>query len=426
MRLSSFFLPVSKNNPQDAQIISHRLMIRSGMIYQNTSGIYSYLPLAQRVIQNLERIIEAGLNKIGCQRITMPTIQPASLWVESGRYGDYGKEMLRFQDRHDRPLVYGPTHEEVVTDIARAYIKSYRQLPKTLYQIHWKFRDEIRPRFGVMRGREFLMKDAYSFDETEQGARQTYENIFNAYLDIFNMMGLHVIPLKADPGPIGGDLSHEFHVLANTGESALYYDQAFHDLQPQDMTMEKLTQLYAMSDDQHDPYQCPIPKEKLQSKRGIEVGHVFYFGDKYTKSMRMTIVNRNGDQIYPQMGSYGIGVTRLLAAIIESSHDAQGIIWPKEVTPFQVGLINLKENHTTKADDLYTVLLNHHISCLYDDTDEGVGKKFSTMDLIGLPLQIIIGDKIQENLIEFKIRQTGDRHIISVNDAIGFIKDFYG
>lgn len=425
MRLSSFLLPVSKNNPQDAQIVSHRLMIRAGMIYQNTSGIYSYLPLAQRVIQKLDHIIETGLNKIGCQRITMPTIQPASLWIESGRYGDYGKEMLKFEDRHDRPLVYGPTHEEVVTDIARAYIKSYRQLPKILYQIHWKFRDEIRPRFGVMRGREFLMKDAYSFDETEQGARHTYEKMFNAYLDIFKMMGLNVIPLKADPGPIGGDLSHEFHVLADTGESELYYDEAFHELQPQDMTMEKLTQLYAVADDQHDPYQCSIPKERLKSRRGIEVGHIFYFGDKYTKSMNMITVNSKGEPIHPQMGSYGIGVTRLLGAIIESSHDAQGIIWPKEVTPFQVGLINLKEDHKVKADELYHHLLDHHLSCLYDDTDEGIGKKFSTMDLIGLPLQIIIGDRIQENLVEIKIRHTGDRHIMSMTDAVKFVEDFY-
>lgn len=418
MRLSQYFLPTLKEIPAEAQIASHRLMLRAGLIYQTTSGIYTWLPLGQRVLMQLDKIISEEQDNIGCHRIIMPTIQPAHLWQESGRYEDYGKEMLRIKDRHEREMLYGPTHEEIITDVVRQYAGSYRQLPLCLYQIHWKFRDEIRPRFGVMRGREFYMKDAYSFDLDVVSARRSYEKMYNAYLQTFARMGIKAVPMQADSGAIGGDLSHEFHVVADTGESAIYYDKAFETMDPSDYTMEKLSKLYAVSDEKHNPANCPIKSDQLIARRGIEVGHIFYFGTKYSRAMNFKVTGSDGQPIYPEMGSYGIGVSRLVGAIIESSHDQHGIIWPEAVAPFLIGLIDAKNDPATQAfsAQLYEKLNNARISVLYDDRNERAGSKFSDMDLIGLPWQVIVGGKtITNNTVEVKNRCTGIREDLSVD-----------
>jgi prolyl-tRNA synthetase len=427
MRFSSYFLPILKENPQNAHIASHRLMLRAGLVHQTTSGIYSWLPFGQRVLSKLETLIEEEQNRIGCHRIIMPTIQPAHLWQESGRYEDYGREMLRMQDRHDRPMLYGPTHEEVITDIARSYLTSYRQLPQVWYQIHWKFRDEIRPRFGVMRGREFLMKDGYSFDLTVEAAQATYRRVFQSYMKTFRRMGLEVIPVQADTGPIGGDLSYEFHVLADTGESALYYDQAFQDLKPHEDTFEHLTSLYAMADEKHLPDFCPLEPDRLLTRRGIEVGHIFYFGQKYSRPMNFSVMGENSAIIYPEMGSYGMGVTRLVGAIIEAHHDDQGIIWPESIAPFQIGLILVKTGDSclvNKTQTLYQKLTELGLSVLYDDREERAGFKFATMDLIGLPWQVIVGEKTStEGLFELKCRRTQERNFFSQDQLLTFLKN---
>jgi prolyl-tRNA synthetase len=417
MRLSHYFMPVLKEIPQDAQIPSHRLMIRAGLIHQTASGIYSWLPMGLRVLETLERIIADEQNRMGCHRILMPTIQPAHLWQESGRYEDYGQEMLRILDRHDRPMLYGPTHEEVITDIARSHLTSYRQLPQIWYQIHWKFRDEIRPRFGVMRGREFLMKDGYSFDRTVEASHQTYRRMFTCYMQTFARMGLSVIPAKADTGPIGGDYSHEFHVLADTGESAIYYDRAFHDLLPAEQTFDRVHALYAATDEKHQPEQCPVHPDQLRTRRGIEVGQIFYFGQKYSRAMSFTVVDEHGNTMHPEMGSYGIGVSRLVGAIIEANHDEHGIVWPEPVAPFRVGLVQAKpgqETLTQIADTLYQALTDHLVPTLYDDRDERAGAKFATMDLIGLPWHVIVGNQTaQDGQFELKCRRTGVRESCS-------------
>ena len=420
MRLSQYFLPTLKEIPAEAQIPSHRLMLRAGLIYQTMSGIYTWLPLGQRVLMQLDKIISEEQDRIGCHRIIMPTIQPAHLWQESGRYEDYGKEMLRIKDRHEREMLYGPTHEEIITEVVRQYVGSYRQLPLCLYQIHWKFRDEIRPRFGVVRSREFLMKDAYSFDLDAVGARKSYEKMYNAYLQTFARMGIKAVPMQADSGAIGGDLSHEFHVVADTGESAIYYDKAFETMDSADYTMEKLSKLYAVSDEKHNPATCPIKSEQLISRRGIEVGHIFYFGTKYSRAMNFKVTGSDGQPIYPEMGSYGIGVSRLVGAIIESSHDQHGIIWPEAVAPFLIGLIDAKNDPATQAfsTQLYEKLNNARISVLYDDRNERAGSKFSDMDLIGLPWQVIVGSKtVANSTVEVKNRRTGAREDLSV-DAV--------
>jgi prolyl-tRNA synthetase len=421
MRLSQYFLPTLKENPAEAHIASHRLMLRAGMINQTTSGIYTWLPLGELVLKRIDQIVALEQDRIGCHRVTMPTVQPAHLWQESGRYEDYGKEMLRIQDRHEREMLYGPTHEEVITDVVRQYISSYRQLPLCLYQIHWKFRDEIRPRFGVMRGREFYMKDAYSFDIDMESARQSYEKMYNAYLRTFAKMGLKAVPMRADSGAIGGDLSHEFHVVADTGESAIYYDRAFETLTEDDYSMAKLGKLYAVSDEKHDPATCPISPDQLVSRRGIEVGHIFYFGTKYSKSMGLKVSGPDGKPIYPEMGSYGIGVSRLVAAIIESSQDEHGIIWPEEVAPFRIGLIDAKNDAQTQAisEQLHERLTNAGISVLYDDRSERAGVKFSDMDLIGLPWHVIVGGKTLTNgTVEIKNRRTGAREDLSLDGVV--------
>lgn len=417
MKVSSYFIPTLREDPAEATVLSHRLMLRSGMIYQTANGIYTWLPLGLRVLQKVENIIADEQNKAGGARLLMPTIQPATLWQESGRYDDYGKEMLRIKDRHDRDMLYGPTHEEVITDIGRQFLKSYRQLPAFFYQISWKFRDEIRPRFGVMRCREFLMEDGYTFDKTKDGAVQAYQRIVLSYLRVFARLSLRVIPVRASAGAIGGNMSHEFHVMAETGESAVYYDAVYDSLNMQEITFEQIDQIYTAADEKHDAAQCPVPAERLCSARGIEVGHVFYFGTKYSKAMGLSLIGPDGQAFYPEMGSYGIGVSRLIAAIIEASHDDAGIIWPESVAPFQLGIIVAKKDDQTGieiAESIHQKLTNQGFEVLYDDREERAGVKFSDMDLIGLPHQLIIGSQIKDGLVEWKNRKTGERTNIPV------------
>lgn len=434
MRLSRYFLPTLKETPAEAQIVSHRLMLRAGLIRQQAAGIYSWLPLGFRVLERIARIVREEQDAAGCHEILMPTIQPAELWKESGRYDDYGKEMLRFRDRHDRELLYGPTNEEMVTDIFRTYVKSYRQLPVLLYHIQWKFRDEVRPRFGVMRGREFLMKDSYSFDLDQAGARRSYNKMFVAYLRTFARLGLKAIPMRAETGPIGGDLSHEFIILAETGESQVFvhrdlverdilaeavdYDS---DLQP---LVDSWTSLYAATDEKHDEAAfAAIPPEKRVAARGIEVGHIFYFGTKYSgpEAMNVTVQGPDGKPVHPEMGSYGIGVSRLVGAIIEASHDEAGIIWPESVAPFRVALLNLKVGDATTdalCADLYERLRANGVEVLYDDREERAGVKFADADLIGLPWQVIVGPKgAAGGMVELKRRKGGERHELD-RDAV--------
>jgi prolyl-tRNA synthetase len=434
MRLSRFFMPTLKENPSEAQIVSHRLMLRAGMIRQSSAGIYSWLPLGHRVLRRIEQIVREEMDATGCQELLMPSIQPADLWRESGRYDDYGKEMLRITDRHERDMLYGPTHEEVITDIFRNTIRSYRDLPKNLYQIQWKFRDEVRPRFGVMRGREFFMKDNYSFDLDYAGAKISYNKMFVAYLRTFSRMGLRAIPMQAESGAIGGDLSHEFIVLAETGESEVYCHRDLieldvlgevidyeADLEP---VIARWTDAYAATDEKHDVarFEAEVPEDRRIATRGIEVGHIFYFGTKYSKSMGASVTGPEGEEIFPEMGSYGIGVSRLVGAIIEASHDDDGIIWPESVAPFKVGLINLKANDdacTNACDDLYARLNAAGVETLYDDSDERAGAKFATMDLIGLPWQLVVGPRgLKAGVVELKNRASGEREELSVEAAL--------
>jgi prolyl-tRNA synthetase len=432
MRLSAYFLPLLRENPSEAQIVSHRLMLRAGMIRQSSAGIYSWLPLGLRVLQKVEQIVREEQDRAGALEVLMPTIQPADLWRESGRYDDYGKEMLRIKDRHERDMLYGPTNEEQITEIFRDAVKSYRELPKNLYHIQWKFRDEVRPRFGVMRGREFLMKDAYSFDLDAKGAKHSYNKMFVAYLRTYARMGLKAIPMRAETGPIGGDLSHEFIILAETGESAVYCDKAWletdilaaevdydSDLEP---AFKKWTSLYAATDDMHDAAKSPLPPDQLVTARGIEVGHIFYFGTKYSKPMNAVVTGPNGETMPVEMGSYGIGVSRLVGAIIEASHDDKGIIWPEAIAPFRVGLINLRvadAKCVAAADSLHARLRAAGIETLYDDRDESAGAKFATMDLIGLPWQLVLGPRgLAAGTVELKNRASGAKEEIPVDAAL--------
>ncbi len=434
MRLSRYFLPVLKEAPSDAQIVSHQLMLRAGMIRQEAAGIYAWLPLGLRVLNKIEQIVREEMDRAGAIELLMPTVQLAELWRESGRYDDYGDEMLRITDRHKRELLFGPTAEEVVTDIFRASVKSYKDLPKNLYNIQWKFRDERRPRFGVMRGREFLMKDAYSFDLDAEGARKSYNRMFVAYLNLFARMGLKAVPMRADTGPIGGDLSHEFIVLAETGENAVFchkdlvempapgpdLDWINGDLQP---LVNQRTALYAATEEMHDEAAFhALPEGDRLSARGIEVGHIFSFGTKYSEPMKATIQGPDGQQVPAQMGSYGVGVSRLLGAIIEASHDEGGIIWPESVAPFDVGIVNMRQGDAAcdaACETAYNVLQAAGRDVLYDDTDARGGAKFATMDLIGLPWQLIVGPKgIAEGVVEIKNRKTGERHTASLDSVL--------
>jgi prolyl-tRNA synthetase len=426
MRLSRFFLPVLKEVPADVQIVSHQLMLRAGMIRQEAAGIYAWLPLGLRVLKKIEQIVREEMDRAGAIELLMPTLQLADLWKESGRYEAYGDEMLRITDRHDRQLLYGPTAEEVVTDIFRASVKSYKDLPLNLYNIQWKFRDERRPRFGVMRGREFLMKDAYSFDLNEADARRSYNRMFIAYLNTFARMGLKAVPTRADTGPIGGDLSHEFIVLAETGESQIYCHKDLvemgapgpdvdwdGDLSP---LVEARTSLYAAADEMHDEAAyAAIPEDKRLTARGIEVGHIFYFGTKYSEPMKARVSGPDGQDHVVHMGSYGVGVSRLLGAIIEASHDENGIIWPEAVAPFDLALINLRvgdEACDAACEKTYAAMNAAGKTVLYDDTSERPGGKFATADLIGLPWQMIVGPKsIAEGNVEVRNRATGEKSV---------------
>ncbi|MFN7710305.1 MAG: proline--tRNA ligase [Holosporales bacterium] len=414
MRLSRYFLPTLKENPSEAQIVSHRLMLRSGMIYQTAAGIYSWLPMGVKVLNKIAQVVREEQNRAGAHEVIMPTIQPADLWKESGRYDAYGAEMLRMQDRHERDLLYAPTAEEIVTDIGRKFIKSYRDVPQMLYQINWKFRDEIRPRFGVMRGREFLMKDCYSFDLNQEDAHKSYRAMMEAYVRTFHRLGLTAVPVRATTGPIGGDLSHEFQVLAQTGESTLYYDEALDSLIDQggSVDVDRLMSLYAREEEMHDPSTCPVPAERLKMKRGIEVGHVFYLGTKYSEALSAMVTDRDGKSRTIHMGCYGIGVSRLIGAIIEAHHDEAGIIWPAAVAPFHVGLLNLKVGDAVcdaLCDKLYEQLHQQGLEVLYDDRSDSAGAKFANMDLIGLPWQVRVGPRgAAAGKVEVKNRATGE------------------
>lgn len=420
MKYSEFFIPTLKDVPNDAEIASHKLMIKAGMIKQSSSGIYSWLPLGFKVLKKIEQIVREEQDYAGANEMLMPTIQSSDLWIKSGRYDDYGKEMLRIKDRSGREMLYGPTNEELITDIFQTYVTSYRDLPKNLYHIQWKFRDEVRPRFGVMRGREFLMKDNYSFDLNEEEAKISYNKMFKAYIKTFLRMGLTPISLRAETGPIGGNLSHEFQILANTGESKLYYDKELESLNPENLDPNKLQSYYAAVDDQHDKNNCPIPKENLKISKGIEVGHIFYFGTKYSEKLNAFVQDQDGKRVAVHMGSYGIGVSRLVGALIEANHDDKGIKWPKSVAPFNLSIVNLMPddlNCNTKSIEYYSFFMNSNIDTLYDDRNCSIGKKLSDNDLIGIPLQIIIGKRdLTAGLVELKDRILNKVEKIKIED----------
>jgi prolyl-tRNA synthetase len=434
MRLSRYFLPLLRETPAEAQIVSHRLMLRAGLVRQEAAGIYAWLPLGFKVLRKIEQIVREEMDRAGAVEILMPTLQPSDLWRESGRYDAYGPEMLRITDRHERELLYGPTNEEMVTDIFRAYVRSYKALPLNLYHTQWKFRDEVRPRFGVMRGREFLMKDAYSFDLDKEAARRSYNRMYVAYLRAFDRMGLVTIPMRADTGPIGGDLSHEFHVLAETGESQVYLDQNLLDMPipPEtvdfDGDLEPIVQarsaMYAATGDVHDQarFEAEVPEARRMSTRGIEVGQIFYFGSKYSAPMKANVTGPDGKDVPVEMGSYGIGVSRLVGAIIEASHDEAGIVWPEPVAPFDIGLVNLKSGDAktdAACDDLYAKLTAATVDVLYDDTAERPGAKFASMDLIGLPWQVVVGPRgLEKGLVEIKNRKTGVKEELSADAVV--------
>ena len=442
MRLSRYFLPVLKETPAEAQIVSHRLMLRAGLIKQASAGIYSWLPLGFKVLKRLEQIVHEEQTRAGHIPMLMPTLQSADLWRESGRYDDYGQEMLRIRDRHDRDMLYGPTNEELITDIFRSYVKSYKDLPLTLYHIQWKFRDEIRPRFGVMRGREFLMKDGYNFDLTKEAALHAYNRHLVSYLRMYERMGLQAIPMRADGGPIGGDYTHEFLVLAETGESEVFYDSEVTDLTFGDRdidydsveqcqgVLEEFTSRYARTDETHDEALfAAIPEQRRRTARGIEVGQIFYFGTKYSDAMGATVINEKQEQVPVHMGSHGIGVSRLVGALIEANHDENGIIWPEGVTPFHCGIVNLRQgDEATDAacEDLYAKLVAAGLDPLYDDRDERAGAKFATMDLIGLPWRITIGPRgLKNGVVELTSRRTGESVELTADDAVARVAEIY-
>ena len=437
MRLSRYFLPTLRENPAEAQIVSHRLMLRAGLVRQTAAGIYAWLPMGLAVLRNIEKIVREEQARAGAIELLMPTLQSADLWRQSGRYDAYGPEMLRIKDRHERDMLYGPTNEEMITDIFKGAVKSYRDLPRNLFHIQWKFRDEIRPRFGVMRGREFLMKDAYSFDLDVEGARRAYRKMFVAYLRTFDRLGLRAIPMAADTGPIGGDMSHEFIILAETGESAVFCHRDLVDMPvpgddidyEADLTpvIAARTDLYAATDEKHDAakFEADVPEDKRLSARGIEVGHIFFFGTKYSQAMGCVVAGPDGKETPLQMGSYGIGVSRLVGAIIEASHDDNGIVWPDAVAPFKVGLVNLKSGDAetdAACEALYAKLEAAGVTVLYDDTEERAGAKFSTMDLIGLPWQLVVGPRgLKSGTVELKRRATGEKEELSAEAALAKI-----
>ncbi len=435
MRLSRYFLPILRETPKEAEIVSHRLMLRAGMIRQESAGIYAWLPLGLRVLNKVNAIIREEQNRAGAIEIVMPTIQSADLWRESGRYEDYGKEMLRIKDRHERDILYGPTNEEMVTEIFRASVRSYKDLPINLYHIQWKFRDEVRPRFGVMRSREFLMKDAYSFDLDYAGARHSYNRMFVAYLRTFARLGMTVIPMVADTGPIGGDLSHEFIILAETGESEVFChkdylefappaaDVDFDDVAGLQAIVDRWTALFAATSEKFDAAGFEaIPETSRVSARGIEIGHIFYFGTKYSQPMRAVVNGPDGKEVPVHMGSYGIGPSRVVAALIEAGHDDNGIIWPEAIAPFTVGVANLKVGDAatdTACETLYKGLQAAGVDVLYDDRDERAGAKFATLDLIGVPYQILVGPKgLADGKVELKQRRSGAKEFLTPEEVL--------
>jgi prolyl-tRNA synthetase len=435
MRLSRFFLPILRETPKEAEIVSHRLMLRAGMVRQEAAGIYAFLPLGFRVLQKVCKIVREEQDRAGAIEMLMPTIQSADLWRESGRYDDYGKEMLRIKDRHERDVLYGPTNEEMITEIFRAYVRSYKDLPLNLYHLQWKFRDEVRPRFGTMRSREFLMKDAYSFDLDFAGARHSYNRMFVAYLRTFARMGLRAIPMVADTGPIGGNLSHEFIILASTGESEVYChrdyldfaipepDVNFDDVEAMQRLVDTWTSRYAATSEKHEAAVFDaLPSDAKMSARGIEVGHIFYFGTKYSAPMKAVVAGPDGGEHPVHMGSYGIGPTRLVAAIIEAFHDDAGIKWPEAVAPFKVAILNLKQGDSATdaaSESLYRQLSGRGVEVLYNDLDERPGSKFAATDLIGIPWQVLVGPKgLAEGKIELKCRADGSRQLLTPGDAI--------
>jgi prolyl-tRNA synthetase len=442
MRLSRYFLPVLKETPAEAQIASHRLMLRAGMIKQQAAGIYSWLPLGYKVLRKVERIVHEEQQRAGHLPMLMPTLQPADLWRESGRYDAYGPEMLRIRDRGDRDMLYGPTNEEMITDIFRGHVASYRDLPLTLYHIQWKFRDEVRPRFGVMRGREFLMKDGYNFDLDEAAARHAYNRHLVSYLRTYERMGLQAIPMRADSGPIGGDDTHEFLVLADTGESEVFYDSAvtdirlgareidYDDVAQCQGVLEEFTALYARTDETHDEAAfAKVPEARRRSARGIEVGQIFYFGTKYSEPMGATVQGPDGKAVPVHMGSHGIGVSRLVGAIIEASHDERGIVWPEGVTPFHVGLVNVRQGDPSTGaacEGIYRELAGMGLEALYDDRDERPGAKFATMDLVGLPWRITVGPRgLQQGKVELTERRSGESEELSPEAALARLREVY-
>ncbi len=435
MRLSRYFLPLLKETPAEAQIVSHRYMLRAGMVRQSAAGIYTWLPLGLRVLKKIEQIVREEQDRSGAVEVLMPTIQSADLWRESGRYDAYGKEMLRIKDRHEREMLYGPTNEEMITEIFRAYVRSYKDLPLNLYHIQWKFRDEVRPRFGLMRGREFLMKDAYSFDLDQDRARHAYNRMFIAYLRTFARMGLKAVPMVAETGPIGGNLSHEFIVLASTGESEVFCHKDYLDFEVpgenvdfEDVAglrtlVDKWTSLYAATSEKHEAAAfAKLPADKQISARGIEVGHIFYFGTKYSEPMRAVVTGPDGTEHVIHMGSYGIGPSRLVAAIIEASHDDAGIVWPEAVAPFKVAILNLKQGDgatDAACEKLYAALQAKGADVLYHDLDERPGSKFATADLIGVPWQILVGPKgLAARQVEVKRRSDGSREMMAPDAAL--------
>ena len=442
MRLSRYFVPVLKENPTEAQIVSHRLLLRAGMIKQSSAGIYSWLPLGFKMLRKLENIVHEEQARAGHIAMLMPTLQSADLWRESGRYDGYGEEMLRMKDRHDRDMLFSPTAEEMFTDVFRSHVNSYKDLPMTLYQIQWKFRDEIRPRFGVMRGREFLMKDGYNFDLTKEDALHAYNRHLVSYLRTYERMGLQAIPMRADSGPIGGDYTHEFLVLAETGESEVFYDSKVTDIQlgkreidyddvaQCQSVMEEFTSLYARTDETHEPDLFDqVPEERRRIARGIEVGQIFYFGTQYSEPLGATVVNESGERTPVHMGSHGIGVSRLLGALIEANHDDNGIIWPEGVTPFHCGIVNLKqgdEEADAACEALYKSLTALGLDPLYDDRKERAGGKFATMDLLGLPWRITVGPRgLKNGVVEVTSRRTGESEEMTPTQAVEKISNIY-
>ncbi|MDA7984045.1 MAG: proline--tRNA ligase [Alphaproteobacteria bacterium] len=436
MRRSRYLLPTLRETPKEAEIVSHRLMLRAGMVRQSAAGIYIWLPLGYRVMNKIARIVREEQDRAGSQEFLMPTIQPAELWKRSGRYDGYGPEMLRIQDRQERDLLYGPTNEEVITDLFASSVRSYRDLPKLLYHIQWKFRDELRPRFGVMRGREFLMKDNYSFDVSAEAARHSYNKMFVSYLRTFARLGLRAIPMEADTGPIGGDMSHEFIILARTGESQVWCDRRFLDVDVLSLAVNydnadevaalvrRFTKDYARTDEKHDAakFAADVPEDRRYEGRGIEVGHIFHFGTKYSEPLNARVRLADGGDVAVHMGSYGIGVSRLVGAIIEASHDDRGIIWPESVAPFAVGLLNLKVGDSAcdaLAERAYAELARAKLDTLYDDRDERAGTKFSDLDLTGLPWRMVVSPRgVARGLVELRRRDSEDAQELSLEEAI--------